>query len=190
MTTRRVRAACLAIVASALLSCIKPNPAFVDTQGSESGADTTTTTGCTDDAVSDPDSEADAVDLGTVAPGAPPGAAEGVLTPDTASWWFAFATSTTSGAGRIVATLAADTSSQLCVFIECVDAPSVPSLLCDGGTTATQSPLGRVGCCAPQSVGLLHACSSDVRVFLSVAQEITVACSPFRIEYRVTEPGG
>lgn len=163
--------------------CMKPNPAFVDTDAGTEGS-----AGCgVDDA---PDSETRAIELGVVASGASPGAAEGTLTADTPAWWFAFATATSSGAGRVVATLQADGDAELCLFVECVDAPAVPTLLCDGGTTARRSPLGRAGCCAADGVGLWHACTSDLEVFVEIAAPDVGACLPFEVEYRVTEPGG
>ncbi len=168
---------------------MKPNPAFVDTDGDDAGdADGETSAGCGEG--EDAGSETRAIDLGTIAAGASPGVAQGALTSEARSEWFAFATATNSGAGRIVATLQADGDAELCVFIECVDAPSVPSLLCDGGTAARQSPLGRGGCCAADGVGLWQACEADVNVFVQVAAPELDACLPFELEYRVTEPGG
>jgi hypothetical protein len=176
----------------ATAACMKPNPAFVDTDASDDvlGADDTTTGCAGDDGVPAPDSETRAIDLGTMPPGATPGIAEGMLTPEVPSWWFTFATSTDSGAGRIVATLQADAGAELCVFLECVDAPGVPTLLCDGGTWALLRPLGGGGCGPADGVALWHACTADLNVFVQVAAPDIDACLPFEVEYRLTEPGG
>ncbi len=217
MAIRRFRAARgTTLVAWALAgsACIKANPAFVDTDGDaasdtngdpasdtngdaasdtngDAASDTNgeTSAGC--DQGDDAGSETRAIDLGTIAAGAPPGVTHGTLTPAAQSEWFTFATATSEGGpSRIVATLRTEGAAELCVFIECVDAPGVPSLLCDGGTAVSQSPLGRIGCCAANDVGLLEACSSDVNVFVQVSASGLDACLPFELEYRVTEPGG
>ena len=135
----------------------------------------TTQGACADDPNEDNDSEATATDLGMIEDCDEDGSmVTGILDGDEDVDWFRYDGDDVSLCNVNPArTIAADAGLRLCKFAECVEGET--ELDCPKGTTQTNSPDGRLGCCADASfelsdINCTGTLDDDAAVFLRVDQ--------------------
>ncbi len=131
------------------------------------------------------DSEANAIDLGTVDDddgdgGIVSGILAGVGDTD---WYKYYGDDTFPGVAEPERSLSSSDPVRLCKFMQCVDGDGSPS--CPGGTDPATSPDGREGCCGDTGFTMGIECSGtddDNMIYFRV-QTTTNDCVTYSVEY-------
>lgn len=136
------------------------------------------------------DDEASAVDLGELGDGDDPGSFAGELDHASDEDWYTYQGLDNVGLPPGVAparTLMTDGGLRLCKFLQCTDDAAEAVVSCPDGSEATDSPSGRHGCCANDSIAMpdfdcTGTLDDSARVWIRVDQG-QAQCVEYTVSY-------